>query len=143
MREKHVKCITNARVKGVEQDKMSVEELGEDGSVRKTHELPFAYSMMLPAFRGVGAVSGIEKLTNPRGFIIVDKHRRDARAGRRAEDGLHDRIDGNGNPDEHRSIASGTEGLGRADLERRLPRGFRRFRGCLSGAAADSTTQRQ
>ena len=73
MREKHIKWITNARVKGVEQDKMSVEELGEDGSVRKTHELPFAYSMMLPAFRGVGAVRGIEKLTNPRGF---DTHQR-------------------------------------------------------------------
>src|SRR6516165_7229302 len=73
MREKHVKWITNARVKGVEQGKMTVEELGEDGSVRKTHELPFAYSMMLPAFRGVGAVRGIEKLTNPRGF---DTHQR-------------------------------------------------------------------
>ena len=32
--------------------------------------------MMLPAFRGVGAVRGIEKLTNPRGFVIVDKHQR-------------------------------------------------------------------
>ena len=32
--------------------------------------------MMLPAFRGVGAVRGIEGLTNPRGFILVDKHQR-------------------------------------------------------------------
>ncbi len=55
---------------------MTVEEVADDGSVRKTHELPFAYSMMLPAFRGVGAVRGIEKLTNPRGFVIVDKHQR-------------------------------------------------------------------
>lgn len=55
---------------------MVVEEVADDGSVRKTHELPFAYSMMLPAFRGVGAVRGIEKLTNPRGFVIVDKHQR-------------------------------------------------------------------
>jgi len=31
---------------------------------------------MLPAFRGVGAVFAIEKLTNPRGFVIVDKHQR-------------------------------------------------------------------
>ena len=56
MREKHIKWITNARVKNVEPGKMSVEEIADDGSVRKTHELPFAYSMMLPAFRGVGAV---------------------------------------------------------------------------------------
>jgi sulfide:quinone oxidoreductase len=61
---------------GVEQGKMTVEEIADDGSIRKTHELPFAYSMMLPAFRGVGAVRGIEKLTNPRGFVIVDKHQR-------------------------------------------------------------------
>jgi len=76
MREKHVKWITNARVKAVEAGKMLVEELADDGSVRKTHELPFAYSMMLPAFRGVEAVRGIDKLTNPRGFVIVDKHQR-------------------------------------------------------------------
>jgi len=74
MRQKHIKWITNARVKGVEAGKMTVEEVAEDGSVHKTHELPFSYSMMLPAFRGVEAVRGIEKLTNPRGFVVVDKH---------------------------------------------------------------------
>jgi len=31
---------------------------------------------MLPAFRGVPAVRGIEKLGNPRGFILVDQHQR-------------------------------------------------------------------
>ena len=55
---------------------MTVEEIADDGSVRKTHELPFAFSMMLPAFRGVAAVRGIERLTNPRGFVLVDKHQR-------------------------------------------------------------------
>jgi sulfide:quinone oxidoreductase len=35
--------------------------------------------MMLPAFRGVPAVRGIEGLTNPRGFILVDKHQRNAK----------------------------------------------------------------
>jgi sulfide:quinone oxidoreductase len=55
---------------------MSVEEVGEDGAVRKTTELPFGYAMMLPAFRGVEAVRGIEGLTNPRGFIIIDKTQR-------------------------------------------------------------------
>ena len=76
MREKHIKWITNARVKSVAPGTMSVEEIADDGSVRKTHELPFAYSMMLPAFRGVAAIRGIEKLTNPRGFVIVDKYQR-------------------------------------------------------------------
>ena len=76
MREKHIKWITNARVDNVEPGMMSVEEFAENGTSHKAHDLPFAYSMMLPAFRGVEAVRGIEKLTNPRGFVIVDKHQR-------------------------------------------------------------------
>ncbi|MGA8898598.1 NAD(P)/FAD-dependent oxidoreductase [Bradyrhizobium sp.] len=76
MREKHIKWITNARVNHVEPGMMSVEEFAENGTVHKAHDLPFAYAMMLPAFRGVDAVRGIEKLTNPRGFIIVDKYQR-------------------------------------------------------------------
>jgi sulfide:quinone oxidoreductase len=76
LRERHIKWITSARVRLVESGKMTVEEVADDGSVRKTHELPFAYSMMLPAFRGVEAVRGIEGLTNPRGFILVDKKQR-------------------------------------------------------------------
>ncbi len=74
LRERHIKWITNARVKTVAQEAVEVEEVGEDGAVRKTHELPFAYAMMIPGFRGVAAVRGIEKLTNPRGFIVVDKY---------------------------------------------------------------------
>ena len=30
--------------------------------------------MMLPAFRGIKPLMGIEGLVNPRGFVIVDKH---------------------------------------------------------------------
>jgi len=79
MRNRHIKFITNARVQKVEDGKMTVEEVGEDGAVRKTSELPFHYSMMLPAFRGVAAVRGLEGLANPRGFILVDKHQRNAK----------------------------------------------------------------
>jgi sulfide:quinone oxidoreductase len=76
MRNRHIKWITNARVTKVEAGKIAVEEVADNGSVAKTHELPFAYSMMLPAFRGVAAVRGIDGLTNPRGFILVDKMQR-------------------------------------------------------------------
>ena len=55
---------------------MHVEALTDDGSVRATHDLPFGFSMILPAFRGVPAVYGIEGLTNPRGFILADNHQR-------------------------------------------------------------------
>jgi len=76
MRNRHIKFITNARVHHVEQGKMTVEEIADGGAVKMTHVLPFGYSMMLPAFRGVTAVRGVEGLTNPRGFILVDKHQR-------------------------------------------------------------------
>ena len=32
--------------------------------------------MMLPAFKGIDAVAGIEGLANPRGFILIDSHQR-------------------------------------------------------------------
>ncbi|MDR3508763.1 MAG: FAD-dependent oxidoreductase [Caulobacteraceae bacterium] len=76
MRERHIKWITNAKVTSVEAGMMHVEEVAEDGSTKASHDLPFSYSMMLPACRGVEAVRGIEGLTNPRGFIVVDKHQR-------------------------------------------------------------------
>jgi sulfide:quinone oxidoreductase len=76
LRERHIKWITNARVTGTSADKMTVEEIGGDGKVLRSSELPFAYSMMLPAFRGVEAVRSIERLTNPRGFVLVDEFQR-------------------------------------------------------------------
>lgn len=76
MRQRHIKWLTNARIEGVEPGKMHVTELGDDGKVRAEHSLPFRFSMVLPAFRGVKAVRGIDGLTNPRGFILVDDHQR-------------------------------------------------------------------
>jgi sulfide:quinone oxidoreductase len=74
LRNHHIKWITNAKVQRFEADKIVAEELGEDGSVKAVHEVPSTYTMMLPAFRGVTAVRDIEGLTNPRGFILADKH---------------------------------------------------------------------
>ena len=76
MRERHIKWITNARVKTIETGRMLVEEVAEDGSVTTEHDLPMAYSMLLPGFRGVEAVRDIDGLVNPKGFIITDKHQR-------------------------------------------------------------------
>ncbi|MBB3930991.1 sulfide:quinone oxidoreductase [Kaistia hirudinis] len=78
MRERHIKWITNARVARVDEGRMAVEEVNEDGSLKAAHELPFAFSMLLPAFRGVPAVAGIEGLSNPRGFVQIDRHQRNA-----------------------------------------------------------------
>ena len=76
MRNRHIKWITSARVTRVDAGTMHVEEIGEGGVVTKAHDLPFGFAMMLPAFRGVPAIFGIEGLTNPRGFVLVDKHQR-------------------------------------------------------------------
>lgn len=75
-RNRHIKWITNAKVKEVQQNKMQVEELTEDGAHKADHELPFTFSMMLPPFRGVKAIMGIENLVNPRGFVMIDKNQR-------------------------------------------------------------------
>ncbi|MFD2173751.1 NAD(P)/FAD-dependent oxidoreductase [Rhodobacter lacus] len=74
MRDKHIKWMTSCRVKKVEDGKMIVEEIADDGSVKAEKEMPFGYAMMLPAFRGIKALMGIEGLVNPRGFVIVDQH---------------------------------------------------------------------
>lgn len=76
LRNRHIKWVTNAKVQSVEAATLHVEELNDDGSQRKIHDIAFSFAMMLPAFRGVPAVIGIEKLTNPRGFIVIDKHQR-------------------------------------------------------------------
>lgn len=76
MRAKHIKWMTSTRVKKVEDGKMTVEQIADDGSVKAEKEVPFAYAMMLPAFRGIAPLRGIEGLSNPRGFTIVDQHQR-------------------------------------------------------------------
>lgn len=75
-RNNDVKWITNARVTRVEDGKMFVSELDNNGQVQKEHELPFKFSMMLPAFKGVDAVAAVEGLCNPRGFVLIDEHQR-------------------------------------------------------------------
>lgn len=76
LRDRHIKFITSARVAKVLPDKMIVEQVAEDGTVKQTHEIPQKFSMMLPAFRGIEAVRGIEGLVNPKGFVTVDKTQR-------------------------------------------------------------------
>lgn len=76
LRERHIKWITNARTTKVEAGTLTAEEVDDAGALKATHELPFSFSMMLPAFRGVPAVAGIEGLANPRGFIVIDRHQR-------------------------------------------------------------------
>ncbi|HEY0720584.1 MAG TPA: FAD/NAD(P)-binding oxidoreductase [Gammaproteobacteria bacterium] len=74
LRQHHITWICNAKVTKVEAGKMFVAEHNDKGEVIKEHELPFKYSMMLPAFKGVDAVNAVgEDLVNPRGFVKVNE----------------------------------------------------------------------
>ncbi|MEO8159296.1 MAG: FAD/NAD(P)-binding oxidoreductase [Betaproteobacteria bacterium] len=76
MRERSIKWICNAKTTKIESGKLFATEHDDMGKEKRTHEVPFKYSMMLPAFKGIDAVFGVEGLTNPRGFILIDEHQR-------------------------------------------------------------------
>jgi len=84
LRDRDIKFITNARIDKVEADKVTVSEMNEEGEVKKVHEVPSRLNMMIPAFKGVGCFfddegKPHEGLVNPRGFMLVDKHQRNAK----------------------------------------------------------------
>ncbi|MGC9419132.1 MAG: NAD(P)/FAD-dependent oxidoreductase [Rhodovulum sp.] len=76
LRERDIRWVTNAKIDRFEENRVFFTEHDDDGKPKKTHEEPFKYAMMLPAFRGIPAVRGIEGLVNPRGFILTDEYQR-------------------------------------------------------------------
>lgn len=76
LRQRHIKWITNAKIKAVRAGEMEVTEVKEDGTPLKEHALKFNYGMIIPAFKGVDAVAAVEGLNNPRGFVLVDEYQR-------------------------------------------------------------------
>ena len=65
LRQRHIKWICNAKVDEARAGEMTVTEHDEDGKPKKSHVLPFAYAMLIPAFKGVPAVAAVEGLCNP------------------------------------------------------------------------------
>ncbi|HRO88373.1 MAG TPA: FAD/NAD(P)-binding oxidoreductase [Chiayiivirga sp.] len=76
LRQRDVRWIINAKVAEVRGNEIDVVEMDEAGQPKKTHTLPFAYSMILPAFTGVDAIRQSEGLGNPRGFTPIDPYQR-------------------------------------------------------------------
>lgn len=64
--------ICDARIDGIRDGKMAVSRMKDAATVGTAVELPFAFSMIMPPFRGVPAVQGIGGLTDTRGFVLVD-----------------------------------------------------------------------
>jgi sulfide:quinone oxidoreductase len=82
-RDRDIKWITNAKVDKITAEGLDVTEMGEDGNPVRQHSVPAKLKMMLPAFRGVDCLKGedgqwIPNLTNPRGFVSVNKHQYNA-----------------------------------------------------------------
>ncbi len=73
LRSKHIRWISNAKIERVEDGTMHVVEVDDAANEKNRHALPFKFSMMLPAFKGIPAVQGVKGLVNPRGFITVNK----------------------------------------------------------------------
>ena len=76
LRGRHIDWICNAKVEKFADGAAHVVEVDEGGNEKRRHTVPFAFGMLLPAFRGIPAVMGVSGLVNPRGFVIVDKHQR-------------------------------------------------------------------
>jgi sulfide:quinone oxidoreductase len=76
LRQRHIKWITNAKILEVQAGKMKVAEHDAKGQPTDTHELAFAYSMIIPAFKGVDPVAANKEMCNPRGFVQIDEHQR-------------------------------------------------------------------
>jgi sulfide:quinone oxidoreductase len=71
-----ISVICNARTVRVDQDAIHVVELDADGKEKRTHALPYAYSVYWPAFGGVPGVLSATGLVNERGLVVVDEYLR-------------------------------------------------------------------
>jgi len=73
LRNRHIKWLTNAKTTKIEDGKMFVETVDKKGETEDNHEVPFKFSMMLPAFRGIPAVAMVEDMCNPMGFVLANE----------------------------------------------------------------------
>lgn len=81
MRDRDIRWVTNAKVEKVNADSVECAEVGEDGAAKQSQKIASKMTMLIPAFRGVACLRGedgkfLPGLTNPRGFVVVDKFQR-------------------------------------------------------------------
>ena len=146
LRERHIKWITNAKMTSVTANEMTVQELTEDGALKKEHKLPFVYGAVIPGLQGrrcgcrrTGTVQSarlrLDRQTSTQPEVQEHLLRRCLRGDPscrshpgthgRAEDRLHDRIHGLRNGLQYRSGNRRATRRSRSDLECDLSRGFR------------------
>ena len=76
LRSRHIKWLTNAKVKQISAEQVMVETCDDAGAVVKEVAVPSKFTMFIPPFRGIDALKAAGELVNPRGFVIIDKHQR-------------------------------------------------------------------
>ncbi|MBU2803099.1 NAD(P)/FAD-dependent oxidoreductase [Acidithiobacillus caldus] len=76
LEEEGITAYTNCKVTKVENGQMYITQVNDQGETVKEFTLPVKFGMMIPAFKGVPAVAGVEGLCNPGGFVLVDENQR-------------------------------------------------------------------
>lgn len=71
-----ISAICNARTVRVDKDAVHVVEVDAKGKEKRTHALPYAYSVYWPALGGVPGVRGAAGLVDERGLVVVDRYLR-------------------------------------------------------------------
>jgi len=80
-RKRDIKFITNCKTTKIEDGIVHYEEVDRFGESVASGELPFKYSMLMPPFRGVNALVGVDKLANPMGFMIINEYQQNPTYG--------------------------------------------------------------
>jgi len=76
LRSRHIRWVTNAKIDRVEAGSMAITEVDETGADKSQQSIEFHHAMIIPAFKGIEALDGIDGLVNPRGFVLVDEFQR-------------------------------------------------------------------
>jgi sulfide:quinone oxidoreductase len=71
--ENQIRIICNARTLRIEANMLHVAELDDAGNEKALHELPFAFAVYWPSFRGVAGVRATPGLVDRRGLVEVDE----------------------------------------------------------------------
>lgn len=74
MRKRDIKFISNCKTTKIDDGIIYYEEVDRNGETIAAGELPFAYSMLMPPFRGIPALVGVEGLANPMGFVVINEY---------------------------------------------------------------------
>lgn len=76
LRAREIEWLTGVRILRVERGRMRVTRADVDGHLPAPRVLAFKYALVMPPFRAIDALQGIDGLVNERGFVIVDEFHR-------------------------------------------------------------------